>query len=108
MLGTPGSIRRVVAGRGKGKSKAKQTKAAKGKGAKRAADEDKACLDDSEVKIQVEELMRLDEEEEEGGPPKAALVREEERFGVDEEDIPDAESSANAVRRGPTRSCKAR
>jgi hypothetical protein len=72
MLGTPGSIRRVVARRGKGKSKAKQTKAAKGKGAKRAADEDKACLDDSEVKIQVEELMRLDEEEEEGGPPKAA------------------------------------
>jgi hypothetical protein len=52
--------------------------------------------------------MRLDEEEEEGGPPEAALVREEERFGADEEDIPDAESSADTVRRGPTRSCKGR
>jgi hypothetical protein len=92
----------------KGKGKAKQTKAAKGKGAKRAADEDTARLDDSEVKRQVGELTRLDEEEEEGGPPEAALVREEERFGLDEEDIPDAESSADAVRRGPTRSCKGR
>jgi hypothetical protein len=108
MLGTPGSTRRVVAGRGKGKGKAKQTKAAKGKGVKRAADEDTARLDDSEVERQVEELMRLDEEEEEGGPPEAALVRDEERFGVDEEDIPDAESSADAVRRGPTQICKGR
>jgi hypothetical protein len=41
---------------------------------------------------------RIREEEEEGGPPEAALVREEERFGVDEEDITDAESSADAVR----------
>jgi hypothetical protein len=41
----------------------------------------------------------LDEEE---GPPEAALVREYEGFGVDEEDIPDAESAIDAVRRGPT------
>jgi hypothetical protein len=94
--------------KGKGKGKAKLTKAARGKGKKRAKDEDTVCLDDSEVERQVEELMRLDEEEEAGGPPEAAHVREEERFGVDEEDIPDAESSMDAVRRGPTRSCKGR
>jgi DNA repair exonuclease SbcCD ATPase subunit len=46
--------------RGKGKGKAKQTKAAKGKGAKRATDEDTVRLDDKEVERQVEELMRLD------------------------------------------------
>jgi hypothetical protein len=93
---------------GKGKGKAKQMTAAKRKGTKRAKDEDTVRLDDSEVERQVEELMRLDEEEEAGGPPEAALVREEERFGVDEEDISDAESSVDAVRRGPTHSCKGR
>jgi hypothetical protein len=46
--------------KGKGKGKAKQTKAAKGKGAKRATDEDTVRLDDKEVERQVEELMRLD------------------------------------------------
>jgi hypothetical protein len=54
--------------KGKGKGKAKRTKAAKGKDAKRATDEDTAHPDDSEVERQVEEVMRLDEEEEEGGP----------------------------------------
>jgi hypothetical protein len=92
----------------KGKGKEKQTKAAKGKGKKRAKDEDTVRLDDSEVERQVEELERLDEEDEAEGPPEAALVREDEGFGVDEEDIPDAESSADAARRGPTRSCKGR
>jgi hypothetical protein len=52
--------------KGKGRGKAKQTKAAKGKGTKRATDEDTVRLDDGEVERQVEELMRLDEEEEEG------------------------------------------
>jgi hypothetical protein len=94
--------------KGKGKGKAKQTKAAKGKGKTRAKDENTVRLNDSEVKTQVEGLMRLDEEEEAGEPPEAALVREEERFGVDEEDSPDAESSVDAVRRGPTRSYKGR
>jgi hypothetical protein len=42
-----------------------------------------------------------------GGSP-CTRRNEEERFRVDEEDIPDAESSADAVRRGPTRSCKGR
>jgi SOS response regulatory protein OraA/RecX len=94
--------------KGKGKGKAKQTKAAKGKGANRVTDGGTARLADGEVERQVEELMRLDEEEEEGGPPEAALVREEERFGVDEEDSPDTEYSADAVRRDPMHSCKGR
>jgi hypothetical protein len=108
MLGTPGSMRRVVAGRGKGKGKAKHTKAAKGKGKKRTKDEDTVRLDDSEVERQVEELERLDEEDEAEGPPEAALVREDEGFGGDEEDIPEAETSIDVVKRGPTRSCKGR
>jgi hypothetical protein len=50
--------------------------------------------------------MRLDEEDEEEGPPEAELVQEEEHFGIDEEDIPEAESSAAATRWGPARCCK--
>jgi hypothetical protein len=62
MLGTPGSMRRVVAGRGK-----RQGQGETDKGGQRKRHE--ACggrLDDSEVERQVEEFMRLDEEEEEG------------------------------------------
>jgi hypothetical protein len=61
---------------------------------------------DSEVERQVDERMRLDEEDEEEGPPEAEHVQEEEHFGIDEEDIPEAKSSAAATRWGPAQCCK--
>jgi predicted nucleic acid-binding Zn-ribbon protein len=88
------------------KGTAKQTKAPKVKDAKRTADEDTVRVEDSEVERQVDERMRLDQEDEEEGPPEAELVQGEEHFGIDEEDIPEAESSAVATRWGPARRCK--
>jgi hypothetical protein len=55
--------------------------------------------DDSEVERQVDELMRMEEEEAEEELPEAD-------FGIDEDDSPQAESSAAATRRGPARCCK--
>jgi hypothetical protein len=85
--------------KGKGKGTTKQTKAPKAKAGKRPVDEDTVRVDDSEVERQVEQLMRMEEEEAEEELPGAD-------FGIDEDDIPEAESSAAATRRGPARRCK--
>jgi uncharacterized protein YjiS (DUF1127 family) len=61
--------------------------------------EDTRRTDYSKVERQVEELLRMEEEEAEEERPMAD-------FGIDEDDIPEAESSAAATRRGPTRRCK--
>jgi hypothetical protein len=81
--------------KGTGKGTTKQTKAPKASAGKRPVGEDTVRIDDSEVERRVEQLMRMEEEE----PPEAD-------FGIDEDDIPEAESSAAATRRGPARCCK--
>jgi hypothetical protein len=85
--------------KGKGKGTTKQIKAPKAKAGKRPVDEDTVRADDSEVERQVEELLRMEEEEAEEQRPEAD-------FGIDEDDIPEAESSAAATRTGPARRCK--
>jgi hypothetical protein len=85
--------------KGMGMGTAKQTKAPKSKVGKHSVDEDTVRADDSEVERQVEALMRLEEEEAEEGPTEA-------HFGIDEDDIAEAKSSAAATRRGPARGRK--
>jgi hypothetical protein len=75
-----------------------ETKVPKAKVRKRPVDEDTLRVDDIEVERQLEELMRMEEEAEEG-PPEAY-------FGIDEDDIPEAESSVAATRREPAQRCK--
>jgi hypothetical protein len=84
---------------GKGKGKGKWAKAPKTKAGKHPADEYTVRADESEVERQVEEILRREEEEEAEELPEAD-------FGIDEDDIPEAESSAEATRRGPARGCK--
>lgn len=69
----------------------------KGKAAKRVTDEAMVRIDDCEVEREVEELMRLEEEDEAEVP---------EDYGVDEEAVHEAESSAAATRRRPAPRCK--
>jgi hypothetical protein len=49
--------------------------------------------------------MSLDEEDEQEGPSEAELVQEQEHFGIDEQDIPEAASSAASTSWGPPRCC---
>jgi hypothetical protein len=100
MLGKPMEIGTAVAGTGK----QKKGKKSKGKAAKRATGEDTVRVDDSDVESELEKLVRLDDEEEEEGPPEAAqcaFARTAELWNRPR-DIPDVESSADAIRRGPT------
>jgi hypothetical protein len=85
--------------KGKAKGTTKWTKAPKANARKRSVVEHTMRADDSEVERQVEELLRMEEEEAEEERPKAD-------FGIDEDDIPEAESSAAATRREPARRCK--
>jgi hypothetical protein len=50
--------------------------------------------------------MSSDEEEGAGAPPETIPVPEDNRLGYDEDIIPEAESSAAAITRGPVRRCK--
>jgi hypothetical protein len=85
--------------KGKGKGTTKQTKAPKTKAGKRPVDEYTVRVDDSEVETQLEQLMRMEKEEAEEELPEAD-------FGINEDDIPEAESSAAATRREHARRCK--
>jgi hypothetical protein len=56
-----------------------------------------------EVKGEVEELLSSGEEEGAGAPPETMPVPEDNRLGYEEDIIPEAESAAAAIRRGPLR-----